>query len=76
MLGLLTGLFGCGRRIEGVWLTADPNITVQIRGTIRPMLTRTADADERAELWPHLVALYADFDHCQSWTQWQIPEST
>lgn len=54
-------------------VTADPHVIVRIRGTARPMLARAADADERAELWPRLVALYADFDRYQSWTQRQIP---
>lgn len=54
-------------------ITADPHVTVQIRGNVRPMLAHVADADERADLWPRLVALYADFDRYQSWTQRQIP---
>lgn len=54
-------------------LKAEPRVTVQIRGDVRPMLARPADDAERAELWPRLVALYADFDRYQSWTERQIP---
>jgi F420H(2)-dependent quinone reductase len=37
------------------------------------MRTRTADPAERAEPWPRLVAMYADFDKYQVWTDRQIP---
>jgi deazaflavin-dependent oxidoreductase (nitroreductase family) len=54
-------------------LQADPQITVQIRSSVRRMLARTADPAERAVLWPRLVAMYADFDKYQAWTDRQIP---
>ncbi|QUC59454.1 nitroreductase family deazaflavin-dependent oxidoreductase [Streptomyces sp. A2-16] len=54
-------------------LQADPQITVQVRSSVRRMLARTADAAERAVLWPRLVAMYADFDKYQAWTDRQIP---
>lgn len=34
---------------------------------------RTASLSERAELWPRLVAMYADFDRYQVWTDREIP---
>jgi deazaflavin-dependent oxidoreductase (nitroreductase family) len=37
------------------------------------MRARVADPDERAELWPRLVDLYADYDSYQSWTDRVIP---
>ncbi|MFI0773935.1 nitroreductase family deazaflavin-dependent oxidoreductase [Streptomyces sp. NPDC021212] len=52
---------------------ADPRVTLQRRGTIRRMRARTAGPAERAELWPRLVAMYADFDKYQAWTARQIP---
>jgi deazaflavin-dependent oxidoreductase (nitroreductase family) len=52
---------------------ANPQVTVQVRGEVRPMRARTATAQERSELWPRLVALYADFDAYQSWTDRVIP---
>ena len=52
---------------------ADPDVTVQISGDRTPMLARTADPPERAELWPRLVELYRDYDSYQSWTDREIP---
>jgi deazaflavin-dependent oxidoreductase (nitroreductase family) len=54
-------------------LLADPAVTVQFRGHARRMVAHTADAAERAELWPRLVELYADFESYQAWTDRQIP---
>lgn len=52
---------------------ANPDVTVQVRGDVRAMRARTATPDERAELWPRLVELYADFASYQSWTDRVIP---
>ncbi|MGN9845861.1 nitroreductase family deazaflavin-dependent oxidoreductase [Nonomuraea sp. H19] len=54
-------------------LQAAPEVTVQIRRDVRRMRARTADPAERAELWPRLVAMYADFDRYQAWTEREIP---
>ena len=54
-------------------LTADPSVTVQIRKDVRAMTARTANAQERARLWPMLVELYADFASYQTWTDREIP---
>lgn len=65
-----------GRPEHPMWyrnLLADPDVTVQVRRDRRPMLARVADDAERAELWPKLVALYADYDSYQSWTDRVIP---
>lgn len=65
-----------GRPEHPMWylnLLADPDVTVQIRDQRRRMRARVADADERAELWPRLVDLYADYDSYQSWTDRVIP---
>jgi F420H(2)-dependent quinone reductase len=52
---------------------ANPEVTVQVRGDVRTMRARVATEDERAELWPRLVDLYADFASYQSWTDREIP---
>lgn len=52
---------------------ADPQVIVQIRGQVKPMVARTATVEEREALWPRLVALYADFASYQSWTERVIP---
>jgi F420H(2)-dependent quinone reductase len=65
-----------GRSQHPLWyrnIEADPAVTVQIRGRRLAMRARTADAEERAELWPRLVALYSDYDSYQSWTDREIP---
>lgn len=54
-------------------LTADPRVTIQVRARVREMRARVATGEERASLWPRLVALYADFATYQSWTDREIP---
>ena len=54
-------------------ITAHPDVVVQIGREVRRMRARTAGEDERAELWPRLVDLYADFATYQSWTDRTIP---
>jgi deazaflavin-dependent oxidoreductase (nitroreductase family) len=65
-----------GRPEHPMWylnLLADPDVTVQVGRTRRPMRARVAEADERASLWPRLVDLYADYASYQSWTERVIP---
>jgi len=65
-----------GRPEHPMWylnLLADPDVTVQVRSRRRPMRARVADDAERADLWPRLVAMYADYDSYQSWTDRVIP---
>ncbi|WP_281286211.1 nitroreductase family deazaflavin-dependent oxidoreductase [Actinoallomurus bryophytorum] len=52
---------------------ADPEVTVQVRRNVRKMRARVAGPAERAELWRRLVAMYADFDRYQAWTDREIP---
>ena len=55
-------------------LVANPDTTVAVPGErSRPVRARVAGAEERAELWLQLVALYADFDNSQAWTDREIP---
>lgn len=54
-------------------MVANPEVTVQTRKQVRPMRARVADPAERAELWPRLVEMYADFNNYQSWTEREIP---
>lgn len=55
-------------------LVAHPDTTVRLRGEgVRRVRARTATSAERADLWPRLVALYADFDKYQRWTEREIP---
>ena len=52
---------------------ANPDVVVQVGRERVPMTARVADDEERAVLWPKLVALYPDYDSYQSWTERVIP---
>lgn len=54
-------------------LTADPEVQIQIGSNSDDYVARTADETERAQLWPSLVELYADFDTYDAWTDRTIP---
>lgn len=54
-------------------LCAEPDTHIQIRRNRLPVHAVTADAEQRTRLWPLLVALYADFDNYQAWTEREIP---
>jgi deazaflavin-dependent oxidoreductase (nitroreductase family) len=55
-------------------LAAHPDTRVSLKGEkSRPVRARTATPDEREELWPRLVDLYADFAKYQKWTERTIP---
>lgn len=54
-------------------LLADPNVTVEIARRKVPMVARVASSEEKAELWPRLVAMYADYEQYQQRTDRDIP---
>lgn len=54
-------------------ILADPHVTVQVGRRTREMTAREATPAERAELWPRLVARYADFADYQANTSRVIP---
>ena len=54
-------------------LLADPRVTVIRGGTRSAMLARTATAEERAELWPRVVAAYGGYADYQRRTTREIP---
>ena len=58
---------------QGGEALAEPRVTIQGGRRVRHMVAREADSVERAELWPKLVAQYADFDTYQSNTSRVIP---
>ena len=65
-----------GRATDPVWyrnLQANPEAVVQIKGERIPVMARTAGPEERAELWPKLLDLYADFATYDAWTEREIP---
>lgn len=54
-------------------LLAHPSTRVQIGAEHRRVRARVASPEEKNRLWPLLVAVYADFDTYQSWTEREIP---
>jgi deazaflavin-dependent oxidoreductase (nitroreductase family) len=54
-------------------LVAAPDTQVQIGAELRLVHAREAGPEEREELWPRLVDLYADFASYESWTDRVIP---
>jgi deazaflavin-dependent oxidoreductase (nitroreductase family) len=54
-------------------LVANPEVEVQVGSQHLRLRARTASPEERAVLWPKLVALYADYANYQAWTDRVIP---
>ena len=55
-------------------VAATPDTRVRLaRIGYRPVRARVAVGEERAELWPKLVDLYADFAKYDAWTDREIP---
>lgn len=59
-----------------VWyhnLIADPDIDIQAGSVRRAMQVRQASDAEKAEIWPHAVSVYGEFDDYQAKTNRNIP---
>lgn len=54
-------------------LVADPHVDVEIRGTIRSMMARTAEGDERSRLWQAACSANSDYQEYQERTAREIP---
>jgi len=55
-------------------LMAKPDTFIHLRKERgRPVRARVAEGEERAELWPKLVDLYADFAKYAAWADREIP---
>ncbi|VXB13074.1 nitroreductase family deazaflavin-dependent oxidoreductase [Aeromicrobium sp. 9AM] len=55
-------------------LVAHPETYVQLpKESSRPVRARVATPQERDDLWPRLIDLYADFAKYDSWTDREIP---
>ncbi|MEH6590779.1 MAG: nitroreductase family deazaflavin-dependent oxidoreductase [Halioglobus sp.] len=65
-----------GMPTNPVWyynIAANPDIEIMVGGDNKPYLARQLSDDEKAELWPHLLSLYPDFDEYQARTDRNIP---
>lgn len=59
-----------------VWycnIIAHPDILILVDGTELPYRARQASDEEKAALWPHLLAIYPGFDEYQARTDRNIP---
>ncbi|PRX92407.1 nitroreductase family deazaflavin-dependent oxidoreductase [Allonocardiopsis opalescens] len=54
-------------------LVADPNVTVQVWGDRFAAVAHTADAEEKARLWPKMTATWPAYDQYQTKTDRPIP---
>ena len=54
-------------------LAANPDVAFRTRAGERRYRARTADAAEKAALWPRLVAIYRNYDDYQKRTDREIP---
>jgi deazaflavin-dependent oxidoreductase (nitroreductase family) len=54
-------------------LRDNPDVKVTMGGRTRPMRARVATADEKAELWPQVVAAYKGYEGYQARTDRDIP---
>jgi deazaflavin-dependent oxidoreductase (nitroreductase family) len=65
-----------GSRRNPAWfhnLRANPETTVQVGSRRLPVTARVAAAEERARLWPKVVAAYRGYEAYQGRTQREIP---
>jgi deazaflavin-dependent oxidoreductase (nitroreductase family) len=66
-----------GRAEHPQWfrnLMANPDTQVHLRGERgRSVRARRASSEEKAQLWPRLVDMYADYANYQRWTDREIP---
>ncbi|MCL2769567.1 MAG: nitroreductase family deazaflavin-dependent oxidoreductase [Solirubrobacterales bacterium] len=72
---VIVGSRGGSHATPAWWLNlqASPATTVQVGRERRSVLARQASHEERAQLWPGLVAMYSDYDVYQRRTQREIP---
>jgi deazaflavin-dependent oxidoreductase (nitroreductase family) len=54
-------------------LQAEPAVEIEVDGRKRAMVARVADAAERAELWPRIVADHSNYGDYQTKTEREIP---
>jgi deazaflavin-dependent oxidoreductase (nitroreductase family) len=54
-------------------LVANPDVEVEVGRERRLLRARTATAEEKARLWPELVAIYSDYAAYQKRTERDIP---
>lgn len=71
----VVGSFGGSDRAPAWWLNLehDSRATVRLGGVTVAVSARTADAEERARLWPTVIGTYPGYARYQARTRRQIP---
>jgi F420H(2)-dependent quinone reductase len=54
-------------------LVANPQVRVEVDGVVRPMTARTATDEEKAQIWPGVIAKAKNFEGYQVKTSRDIP---
>lgn len=54
-------------------IAANPKIEIMVEGIKKSYIAKQASAQEKENLWPHLLSLYPDFDEYQARTDRDIP---
>jgi deazaflavin-dependent oxidoreductase (nitroreductase family) len=54
-------------------LLEDPEVTVQVMDDVFPARARVATPEQRERLWPHMVAIWPDYEEYQRKTSREIP---
>jgi deazaflavin-dependent oxidoreductase (nitroreductase family) len=54
-------------------LLAHPDVAVQVKGDVIPVRARTAEGEERAQLWDLMLEHWPDYDDYQASTDREIP---
>lgn len=54
-------------------LVANPLVSVEVDGVVRPMTARTASEAEKAQIWPGVIAVAKNFAGYQTKTSRDIP---
>lgn len=65
-----------GDDVHPAWylnLVSDPNVSVKTKDGSKPMVARTASADERARIWPQLTGDFENYAGYQNKTEREIP---
>ena len=72
---IIVASFGGAPRDPAWWpnLRAHPETTVNVYGDVRRVRARLAGAEEKARIWPKMVAVYAPYEDYQRKTERDIP---
>ena len=72
---VIVASYGCDDRHPSWYLNLreNPDVSLTMKGETRPMRAHTASPEERADLWPKVVAAYKGYGQYQERTDREIP---